>query len=33
MIAFALIIAGALLIESKVGFILIAAGIIYGCAR
>jgi len=33
MIALGLILAGALLIEHWVGFVLIAAGVIYVCAR
>lgn len=33
MIAFGLIIAGALLIEHWFGFVLIAAGVLYVCAR
>lgn len=33
MVTLGLIIIGALLIESKVGFLFIAAGIVYGLAR
>lgn len=33
MVTLGLIIVGALLIESKVGFLFIAAGIVYGLAR